>query len=247
MRRLNRTLSTALTCLVLVGWTPTFTASEPPDSQVNLTTGNIESVSSSLVDSQHDVFHVIDPGQGAPTIQTAIADTSLDESGPRLSILAAGSVLAVWWLDGADDEVWFRGRDPGDKTWNNSTRLSEEGTGSRNPELVQDGTYYWIVFEQDEPGGGTGIVVWGIRDDFEPVLGYYVGETWYGGDKDTLIHYASDSLWVTWVDSTFDVGWSVYDPVEDVWSATQYEPYSGEEDIPGARDRVRDDVLGGGS
>lgn len=57
-----------------------------------------------------------------------------------------------------------------------------------------------------------------------------------------MIHADSGNLWVTWIDSTDDVGWVEYDRVSETWSAAAYEPYSPDT-VADARGRIGVTVL----
>jgi hypothetical protein len=168
----------------------------------------------------------------------------VDDLSPRISIGSGGEVCVVWWTDDTTDEVRVRGRGEGSGAWSTAERLSAEGVKSRKPEIVYDGTEFWVVFEFDDSSGDTGIGARGVSDDFEPFGQIFeIGLAETGGDVDSQVHFDSDSLWVTWLDSSLEVGWSVYDYANESWSLPDYESIV-DGDVAAARSEIRSDVLG---
>lgn len=219
-------------------------AADPPDSEINTVTGFIESVDSKLENSSWSIRYAVDEGQGQPLISEMLTDSSGMDNSPRIAIRSDGDTGAVWWRDSAEDEVLFRMRDLSTKSWSAVKQVSEPGESSRNPEIVADGSNFWIAFELDAGGGGTGIGVNGIGDSAEPFpTRTLLDTTTFAGDTDVMAHSDSGEAWVTWVHSAIDVGWCQYDPAAGLWSLPSYESYAND-NVKAARQRVRDQVLG---
>jgi hypothetical protein len=218
-------------------------AADPPDSKVNPASGKIETVDALVSESDLLVRHIIDHGQGEPQEVTYLTNNSVDDLSPKLEINASGDSWVVWWRDAATDQIFYRKRDYSSGNWSSEVALSDSTESSRNPEIVNDGTDAWVAFEFDDIGGTT-IVVGIIKDEPDPFGNRTsLGTTTYSGSLDTLIHYKSGNLWVTWIDSADEVGWSQYDYANETWSTVNYESY-GDDTVPAARARIRTEVLG---
>lgn len=219
-------------------------AGDPPDSEVNPVSGFIESVDSKWENSSWSIRYVVDEGQGQALTSEWLTDASGTDKSPRIAIRTDGDTGGVWWRDTTDDEVVFRMRDLATKTWSAAKQASTAGEGSRNPEMVTDGFTFWIAFELDAAGGGTGIAVNGISDSAEPFpTRTLLDTTTFAGDTDVMAHADSGETWVTWVHSGNDVGWSQYDSGTELWSLPGYESYANDT-IKAARQRISDEVLG---
>ena len=234
---------TLFVCVLVAAASVTpLSADDPLDSEFNPASGSIESVLSKATGGVTDIRHSVDPGQGAPTVSFALTSNPAPDLAPRIAIEADGRAGVTWWRDGAVDTVHARTRDAATKTWTAETAVSDPTVDARNPEIVSDGTDLWVAFEADAGGGDTAVQVRGIRDDPDPIvmIAPYVS---FGGDLDTLIHFAEGDLWVTWVDSGSEVGWSTHDAATDTWSVPAYESYANDS-IEDARARVRSTVHG---
>lgn len=227
-----------------IGFASGAIASEPPDSEINFATGDIESVDTIEESGIRQIRHVTDPGQGAPAVAFLLTTSPSDDRSPRIAIEGSGRARVTWWRDGAEDVVLLRTRDLQTGLWSAEQRVSEPGESSRNPEIVTDGTGIWLAFEYDAPGGGTGIGVSSIFDDPEPFpTRRPVETTSYAGDVDVLAHAEGGKVWISWVHSAIDVGWSRYDAATDTWSVTALESYL-QDDVGAARERIRTQILG---
>jgi len=211
-----------------------------PDLELNPSTGNLESVDTDAAKGER-VRHVIDPGQGGLRVSTLVSTDGGDA--PRIAITSSGNTWVVWWQDSDVDQVLWTVRDLGTGTWSQQKVLSDTDVDSRAPEIVHAFSKAWIVYEASD-SGITSVTIASITDSPEPIdAGTAVATTDYGGDVDVRIHAESGNLWVTWVDSSTEVGWSEWDATNEEWTAPDYESYEGEapED---ARDVIRTTVLG---
>jgi hypothetical protein len=218
-------------------------ATDPPSSQVNPQSGFIELTDAAWESSNYNVRHVVNPGNNQPLQVTVLSSNSADDLGARLAIADNGNTWVVWWRDGSTDQVLSRKRTYSGGTWGSETVVSNSGEQSRNPELVYDGTYRWLVYEIVD-GGTTSIGVCGGIGDTQPWPGRtIIGSTSYTGDLDTMIHTESGKLWTSWVDSSSNVAWSQYNYSNQTWSTTTTETY-GNDSVAAARARIRTAVLG---
>ena len=215
-------------------------AGEPPDSELNLITGNIETVDAPAEEGNL-VRHVIDGGQGAGHSATTISTDA--GRAPRIAIKTAGDTWVVWWRDTAVDHVYLTFYDLQEKTWSAETIISELTEESRFPEIVHDASAAWIVY-QINTGSGSEIAGLSIIDSPDPwSTRTIIASSTATGDLDIRIHTEDGHVWTTWIDSTSDVGWSEYDAVADAWDLSQYESYTAA-DVPTARAKIRSTVLG---
>ena len=218
-------------------------ATDPPDSEVNPENSYIETVDATLATNQYDIRHVSDPGGGLGRDISTVSDSSLDDLSPRLAISDDGDTWVTWYRDDAKDKVFLRKRTYPGGTWDDERLVSEKTENSWRPEIVHDGTLIWVAFEFEETGG-TGIGVNGIMDDPNPIgARISLRTTGYTGDVAVMIHAESTHLWVTWVDSDDDVGWSEYDYSSETWALSDYESYATDS-VGDARGRIRGDVIG---
>ena len=215
---------------------------DPPDSEVNPQTGEIETVYSVLDGSDTDIKHSIDPGKGEPILVATLTTAAEDDLSPRLAIPASGDTWVVWWRDAATDQVLVRKHAYGG-SWAAEKLVSSEDDGSRHPEIVDDGSNPWVILESDDTGG-TSVVVRAIHDDPNPWGSLVVlTTTSYTGDLDVLLDSEDDHLWATWVDSATEVGWCEYDYTSETWDSVSYDSYENDS-VEDARERIRDTVVG---
>lgn len=230
--------------LVAVLCTATLVAhsTDPPDSAVNPVTGYIETTDAAIRGGSYDVRHVTDLGPGQPLETTYLSSDANDEVDSRILISPSGDTWVVWWRDGATDEVVFRKRAQSTGQWGPEKIASDESESASRPEVVLDGSDVWAAYEyQDAASASIGVVR--IDDDPDPWSRVTLGSTAYSGNRDVLAHAASGHLWVTWIDSGTDVGWSEYDAASETWGAAQCESYAADSPTD-ARARIKATVLG---
>jgi hypothetical protein len=217
-------------------------ATDPPSSQLNPQNAHIELTDATWASSNYDIRHVDNPGGGQSLLVTALSTNSSDDLSPRLVIGSSGNTWVTWWRDGATDEVLVRKKSYSSGAWAAESRISTTGENSRHPEITNDGTRTWVAFEV--PGAGsTGIAVCGGLDDGQPWPGRSIlATTTYGGEIDSMIHFESDALWVTWVDSASTVGWSQYNYQTQTWTSAATDSYTNDS-VSAARSRIRSHVL----
>ncbi|HKQ60118.1 MAG TPA: hypothetical protein VJS92_02465 [Candidatus Polarisedimenticolaceae bacterium] len=236
-KKLATTGWAAIGTLALVGTVAHSAPGETPDLESNPTTGYVESVDSAIPDGS--VRHVIDSGAWRTS---QMISASLAES-PRIAIRSTGDSWVTWWRGGLPDGVYYRVRNHETGAWSAETRISLTTETSRHPEIVHDGTKGWVAYEVVS-GSTTSIAVLGITDSPEPFpTRTIVASTTFGGDVDVLVHSISTHVWTSWVASSSQVGWSVYDHATDSWSSPAYQSYSGSS-VAQARAVIQGQVLG---
>jgi hypothetical protein len=214
-------------------------ASETPDSQVNPQSGEIEIVFSA---SGGHIKYAIDPGEGGPLVVTTVTTATENDLGARLVIPASGDTWVVWWRDADIDQVLIR-KHTYAGSWGTEELVSDENDGGRYPEIIDDGTHPWVIFESQD-AGSTSVAVRAIHDDPNPIGNLTVLTTISStGNLDALLHSAEGHLWATWVASATEVGWSEYDYTNDTWASVSYESYDNDS-VEAARSRIRDAVIG---
>lgn len=213
-------------------------ASDPPDMEYNPVTGYVEAVEVGGESGYH-VQHVVDEGQGGNgTSKTVSASMAKN---PRIAIRSTGESWVVWWQDGPTDEVLFSVRSLPD-SWSPEIRVSNVGEDSQHPEIVHSGSSTWIAY-QIPAAGNTSIAVSWIIDGPEPFpTRTLLHTTSYGGNVDVVAHSESEEVWITWVESATEVGWSKYDHETDTWSGAEYESYAGT-NVKAAREAIQAIVL----
>jgi len=242
MKRRLRLLVTLLTVSLAVAGPMALETEDPPDSEVNLESGNIETVDPFLDGTNQDIRYVIDRGMILNPKITTIADDALDDRHPQLTISQDGDAWVVWWRDDTTDGILVRKRDFATGSWDNERLLSESTESSRNPAMVYDGVNPWVAFEFDD-GMETGIGVSMVIDDPDPIsIRADVAGTDFAGNVDVMIQAETGKLWVTWVDSSSDVGWAEYDYTSETWGLPSYESYANDT-VLDARGRIRTAVL----
>lgn len=216
---------------------------DPPDSEVNPQSGDIETVDPIVVGSNQDIRYVVDHGiSTTPDIET-VTENALDDRNPRLVISTAGDAWVVWWRDDTVDKVLSRRRDLSEEAWDDERVLSLTSESSSHPAVVHDGTDAWVAYEYLN-GTDISIGVATIIDEPDPVDDRIeVASTGFSGEIDVMIHAESGHLWVTWVDSSTYVGWVEYDYTNETWSSAATESYAADT-VAEARERIRDEVLG---
>jgi len=220
--------------LVLTG---SAAASDPPDSAINPSTGNIEIADPVWSGVNQNVDFVVQISGQKPAVHT-VTDNTLHDLRPRIAHASNGDAWVTWWRDDATDAVLIRKRHLSDGSWDTERLLSDSGESSRNPAIVFDGTNAWVAFEFDDQTD-TGIAVEMIVDDPDPIgVRVVVGTTDFGDTTAPMAHAEQGHLWVTWIDGESDVGWVEYDYASDTWSLSTTESYATDS-VADARNRIR--------
>lgn len=217
-------------------------ASDPPDAEANPVSGSIELADSFLDGADYEVRYAVthDPGETPEAV--ILSDSGSSDLAPRIDIKSDGETWVVWWRDSATDEVVYRVKDYEAGTWSSEGRISGEGESGRHPSITHNGSRTWVTYETDTISG-TGVAVASTVDGAEPFpTATIVATTTSTGSPDVLVRAESNSVWVSWVDSATEVGWSEYDASSGQWSAPSYESYASTT-VKQARQNIRAIVL----
>jgi hypothetical protein len=215
-------------------------AQESPDLELNPVTGYVESVDTAS-GSGNRVRHVIDQGPGQQRILTLVSSGA--GLRPRITIDPDGNSWVIWGVDGSTDGVAYAKRANSTGAWSGEVAVSDPEDDSRSPEIVAHGGAIWLAYEIDD-GSTVSIVVASVIDSPEPIPQITpLGSTSYSGNLDLMLHSEDGHLWLSWVDSSTEVGWSEFDAASETWGFEEFESYSGTT-VEAARDEIRALVLG---
>jgi hypothetical protein len=230
-----------LASLALLLLSPAF-ASDPPDTTINPVTGQISAVDT-VVQSGVDQVRCTTKVSSNLREVDLLGHPDFNGHSPRIAASPSGDVFVTWWNDAPTPQVLLSVQTYPDPAWFDPVVLSDTSEDSRNPQIVHDGTSPWIAYLILDPGI-TDIAVTGGANGQDPwPTRTLIGLTTYTGDLDLAISAESSRLWVTWVDSESDVGWSQYDYVTATWSEATVESFAND-DVEAARDRIRNAILG---
>ena len=209
-----------IACLaLLLAFSGTCLADDPPDSEVNPQTGFIETVTTIWDGSNHAVRLTIDRG-ALPSVTAQVATGTTDELGPRIAIASSGKVSVVWTRDGSTGQVLVRARTP--SGWGSNRLVSDSSENSRNPELVYDGAATRVVYEI-HGASSKSVAVSIIGDEPDPIGTRKIVATGaWTGDLDARIQAEAGHVWVTWVHDGSEVGWSELTG-SGAWTTAAYE------------------------
>ena len=212
-----------------------------PDFRINPVTGRVEAVDPVWTGSNYDIDYVVDPGNFAELQSTGLAANALDDLDPRLTIGNDGSAWVAWWRDGSVDQVLLRKRAGSSGSWSGELLVSAAGESSRKPRIATDGQRAWVAFQLDS-GNQTSVAVNVIDDEPDPMGSRWILKTTSFSAVDVMVQTESGHVWVTWVDSSSQVGWAEYDATADHWNSPAYQPYTLG-DVRAARSAIRALVL----
>jgi len=210
---------------------------DDPDSEIDPTTGYIETVSQHWNGNDNDIRLTTDRTPLEP-LSVDVCDGSTQDIGPRVAITSSGALWVVWTRDASIDQIHARGRESLG-FWGDILLASYANENSRNPEVLVDGAAVRIVYEI--AGTSTqSVAVVSLEDDPDPLTARtIVASTSSMGTLDTRIHREAGHLWITWVDDD-DVAWS--ELASGSWASPSYEAIGGG-GAAAARSEIRELVL----
>ena len=196
---------------------------DPPDAKINPVSLEIEIADPVWSETNFDIRYVVNPGRNATTFDLAVHPA--DDLRPRLAIGPNGDAWVVWWRDLATPQILLRTHDYASDTWSVE---AVAGLPGRNPDIAFDGTRAWIAYEATD-SAGTVVTLDALDDTPDPVsLTSSVATTTYQGQMDLQLHVKAGRLWVTWIDSDSEIGWSLYDAATEFWGLPGYENYASQ-------------------
>lgn len=216
-------------------------ADDPPDSRVNPQSSLIETVDTTLSGEILRVRHTITSSSGGQQI-TLLTNPAVSDRDPHIAIESDGDVWVVWWRESSTTAVRASKRDHSTNTWSTESLLSLASETSKRPRIAHDGTKAWVSYAVAGQSGQS-VAITGGEDPSSMPARTIVATTSNTGDLDLQVRAGSGALWVTWIDSSTNVGWSEYSYQSQTWSAAAYESYASDS-IGAARSRIEATVLG---
>ena len=214
---------------------------DPPDLEVNPVTGVIEVVDAAWSGSNFNVRFSQVTAEGAPKGSTMLTSNSAPDVDPRIATAANGDVVVVWWRDAKIDVVLYRKRILSTGVWAAERAVGRTNESGSHPRVVFVGGDAWAAYQILNANKTRSVGTQIIDDDPEPFRSI-VATTAFTGDLDMQLESEMNHLWVTWIDSTTNVGYSAYDPATGMWSLPSYESYVMDS-VSAARERIRDRLL----
>lgn len=169
-----------------------------------------------------------------------------------------GNVFLLYQWKGPFDAVYFTSKAYGGTKWNPSIRVTSERSNFANPTAKILNTVLYIAFEEVHPSDFRDLHILRISELLE-LIGGGVGELaepvdfdeWFekikvktanSGDILPLLHSKAGKLWIDWIDSPYELGWTKKLD-DDLWAAPYYKSYSSQEEIPSVRREIEEEAL----
>jgi hypothetical protein len=216
----------------------------------NPSTGRDEKVWA-VFDGQDYEIHWAEKINGSWSNELSLTSNQATDACPVLSHFSDGSTAVVWREEGTSNRLLYRARKQvsGIWTWQSAAVEITATTSALSPPwiLVHDSTP-WVAwseatgldFEVIVSGGSGGGNPWPLG--FTPSV---LDTTTYSNAIGAEVSQDGTHLWVSWIHSGDEIGYSEWDAVSSTWSTPSYEEYSGTSDISDARERVRVLIKGG--
>lgn len=208
----------------------------------NPVSGNPEAVWSTvpLDESDTEIFYSYLDGSGwAPSIR--LTTNAYGDSEAVLAFDADGGRKVVWGTGESTDRILLRTLPSSGGSWSDVTVLSDEGEDSRNPCIAVDSSGTYVGYEVAPSSGGRTVKATKIDGD-GGVERSTIRTTPSTSALQTVLHSEGGHLWIDWVDSVSQLGWS--ERSGGSWGSPQYTSYSGPTDVAAGRSRIRSRVLG---
>jgi hypothetical protein len=221
------------TCVVL--------AVDPPDLRLNPFSGLIEAVDATWSGANYNVRYTAADNTGVISQTSILTTNSANDLDPRISVGTNGDAFVAWWRDLTPDAIILRKHTLATGAWGPERTAGMTSENNSHPRLMYTGDKTWVAYQiQYTKSRGIGAQI--IDDDPEPIR-CLLATTTYSGDLDVQISFESGHLWVTWIDTSYRVGYAQYTSATGLWSTPSYESYASDS-IAAARARIRDRVLG---
>ena len=213
---------------------------DAPDLQINAVSGLIEVVDASWSGSNYNVRYTQVLTNGDSKESTLLSSHSANDNDPRITSAPDGETVVVWWRDLKTDLVIYRRRTLPTGAWGSEITVGRATESGSRPRVVFSDGDYCIAYQiQNSRSRSIGVQI--IDDDPEPFRAI-VATTTYTGDLDIQVDAEMNHLWVTWIDSASNVGYSEFDAQSRLWALTTFEPF-GADSVQAARARIRAHVL----
>ena len=213
---------------------------DAPDLRINAVSGLVEVVDAAWSGSNYNVRYTQVTTDGDSKGSTLLSSNGANDIDPRIASARSGDAIVVWWRDLKTDVVIYRKRALATGAWSPEHTVGRTTESGSHPRIVYSGDDAWIAYQiQNSRSRSVGAQI--IDDDPEPFRSI-IATTSYSGDLDIQIDAEMNHLWVTWIDSASNVGFSEYDSATRLWSVPTFEPFATDS-VSAARSRIRERVL----
>lgn len=214
---------------------------DPPDIQLNMATGLIDTVDAAWSGSNFNVRFTEVTVAGQQSSSFLLTSNAANDLDPRIACNENGDLVVVWWRDLNTDTLIYRKRSLLSGAWSLEKPLGMGNESSSHPRVLYAGAKAWVAY-QFQKNGSRAVGAQIIDDDAEPTRSI-VATTTNSGDLDIQINYEAGHLWITWIDSATRVGYSEYNQTTHLWPPVAVESYASDS-VAAARDRIRSRILG---
>ena len=213
---------------------------DPPDLRINAVSGLVEVVDAAWSGSNYNVRYTQVMTDGDSKGSTLLTSNAANDIDPRIGSAQNGDVAVVWWRDLKIDMVVYRKRSLATGAWGPERTVGRTTESGSHPRVLYTGNKPWVAYQiQNSRSRSIGAQI--IDDDPEPFRSI-VATTSYSGDLDIQIDAEMNNLWVTWIDTASNVGYSEYDSQARLWALPRFEPFATDS-VTAARSRIREHVL----
>lgn len=155
-----------------------------------------------------------------------VADTPDDELDPHLVLDPSnGDVHLFWWVDDGAPKIMHSVAPADLSSWSTPAQVSQSAEEACRPHGVfHDGELY-VAYEVHDYGfEQTPRQIVLSRREGSTFVPEVVAITHNGDEVRPEVHSHSGRIWVDWIDSDAEMGWTRKD-LQGQWEPLQYEPY----------------------
>ena len=214
----------------------------------NPVTGNKEKVCTVWDGHDHEVYWY-EEVDGSWSAGTQLTDNAADDVAPHFAFDDNGATAVVWRESGTNGRIYYRARkdDNGVWTWQSSAVAVSDGTEDASAAWVvfHDGDTPWVGWHEVPSSGDTKLMGGGTNNGNPwptAFTTYEVGTTSHSGNFMLETQSKDGHLWMVWVDSSSQLGYSEWDDIDEEWGVEEHEAYDGESDVSDAKQRVEDTI-----
>lgn len=172
---------------------------------------------------------------------TTLTSDSVDDYDPNLVFDSNGNRKVIWWADEDYDRIKYSASPASGGSWSDPIIVSNPSENCRYPSIVVHESKVHISYERINSSGDRSVLT-SSEEGLTPWPENHVALTQRTANLLTRMHSVAGHLWVDWIDSDSDIGYSQF--IGGTWESPQYESYSGEDDIVDARQRIRQAIVG---
>ena len=175
-------------------------------------------------------------------ISVLTATTGVHEEDPAITSTPSGGSKIVFWRNMPASEIWMVERTSSAAAWSVPHKVSASSDPASYPSTAMAFGKVHIGYEVTRADGTKDIIVAGRLDNnpaasFQPEVIAHIG---YTGKADVEVESHGAHLWVSWIQSATQLGWSSWQG--GIWSPVQFENYSSQSGIEDTRNLIRREV-----